>query len=237
MENPTPTTEAVAKATAKAAPTHPKSAPALHSLNVANSTSSALLEYHAAMVKPLSFFFLFSIFFLPPFSSHHNKPPPPSSSSSILICNKKKIIAPSAVTSIKQFKQMCAESGLSANCCALPVVSFHFLAKKEKKKKKGRRREKGKGKENANDDWDIRLVRIFFVISCKMWRRRRNRRRRRRIECMGRCRCRDRDRYIYRDGKGRTESRKGSFAFASFFGCGGNLVEYLSHSFWKSLLF
>lgn len=74
---------------------------------------------------------------------------------------------------------MCAESGLSANCCALPVVSLHFLAKKEeKKKKKGRRREKGKGKGKANDDWDIRLVRIFFVISCKMWRDRRRRRRR-----------------------------------------------------------
>lgn len=158
MENPAPTTEAVAKATV--APTHPKSAPAPHSLNVANSTSSALLEYHAAMVKK-SFFFFFPIsssqrFLLIP----TNHPP---SSSSILICNK--IIAPSAVTSIKQFKHMCAESGLSANCCALPVVSFHFWRRSLEKRI---RRKKGKGKGKANDDWDIRLVRIFFVTSCKM---------------------------------------------------------------------
>lgn len=139
MENPAPTMEAVAKATATA--TDPKSALALHSLNVANSTSSALLEYHAAMVKKnLSFFFF-------PISSSHRflLITTNHSSSSILICKKIIIIAPSAVTSIKQFKQMCAESGLSANCCALPVVSSYFLAKKEKKKK-ANRREKGKGK-------------------------------------------------------------------------------------------
>lgn len=78
---------------------------------------------------------------------------PPSFSPSILICNKQKI-APSAVTSIKQFKQMCAESGLSANCCALPVVSLYFW---ERRKRRRRREEEGekereKEKENANDD-------------------------------------------------------------------------------------
>lgn len=41
---------------------------------------------------------------------------------------------------------MCAESGLSANCCALPVVSFHFwqrsLEKEGKKKEKVKKEKK-----------------------------------------------------------------------------------------------